>query len=274
MSLVHLSDRIVAWISLHGSIGAGKSTLLGHLVQELERRGLLAHRPNAHSDGRALFVVLPEPVDQWDEKKYRPPSLKLSDAMSQSGSPTTDDVEEPAALVSMLDLFYSDSEQHALVFQMMAFTSRLNALAAVQEALPAGQGPIVLLSERDFYDDRDVFFRTLYEAGKVKPWEWDAYNGLFDCTAGQLLDRVTAMVHVPTQPELCQSRAIQRGRTGEQAIPLQYLETLEQAHRRMLQDFKGHVYVMDEFHRKLEESEMRQSASNLLDHLLETVSVQ
>lgn len=236
------------WISLQGSIGAGKSTLLKLLRDELIERRLLATRLDAWGDGRPLFVIVDEPVDEWNVKKYGP-----------DGSH------------SILELFYSDQKEYAFVFQVEAFTSRLNNLTRALANLPVRQSkpPIHLVSERSLRTDA-LFFRNLWLAGQVKPVEYDTYQRFFDKIAAPLLKRETVMIHVPTKPQECHRRIAKRARDGESAgVTLEYLETLEQAHLDMVSDFTGQVFTMNEFHQDLRESQMQYCARQLLNDLID-----
>jgi deoxyadenosine/deoxycytidine kinase len=308
--------NIHQWISLQGNIGAGKSTLLKLVKQELIERRLLATQPDAWDDGRPLFVVLEEPVNEWDVKKYFHPKrerllafgvvltiallaflvLSLVLAVATGSHPTGLSILSGLlvawllfasfvagcwcyrgvcsfpggnAILSILELFYNDPSQYAFVFQVEAFTSRLNNLVNVllQLVTRKSNPPICIVSERSLSTDA-LFFRNLWQSGQVQQVEYDTYQRFFACIAGPLLKRETVMVHIPTLPKECHRRIAQRARDGENNVSLEYLETIEDAHQQMLHKFTGRLFTLHEFHQDMPSELMQQSAKKLVDEVI------
>ena len=92
-------------VSVEGNIGSGKSTFLKFVANEC-----------ANTKG---IVILPEPVDKWEELK------------DQNGS-------------SIIELFYRDKDKYAFPFQMMAYISRLALLREAVDKLSAAGGGVIV----------------------------------------------------------------------------------------------------------------------------------
>ena len=162
-------------VSLEGNIGAGKSTLL----LELATLGL--------PEG---WVILEEPVDLWDTFR------------DEDGK-------------TMLEKFYADPHKYAFAFQIMAYTTRLNALQRlIEEQNPAG-----ILCERSLMADHQVFAKMLRDDGCLEKVMYDIYVAQA-ATPHKQLD---AVIYLDVDVETCFSRIAKRGRQGEDAASREYL---------------------------------------------------
>jgi deoxyadenosine/deoxycytidine kinase len=195
-------------ISLEGNIGAGKSTLLSKLRK-------------AHPE----WIAIDEPVETWS---------KIRNGNNES----------------ILEVFYKDRKRWAYTFQNCALLTRFqNIETAVNTSrknyyqkfdqtptnpqqqslsLLANQiDPIqVFLTERCLDTDYHVFTKMLLAEGSIDSLEIELYERLLD----QLKLNATslsAIVHINTTPLICAERIKRRGRTGEEAINLDYLRSLD-----------------------------------------------
>lgn len=218
-------DRIFSYSSLQGSIGAGKSTLLERLRHWVQAEGRDAQW-GGHTvlDGRDLFLFVDEPVDEWKDPKY--------------GTGRWGDTEEE--MHSMIDTFYSDMEKYGLMFQINAFTTRLQRLvyeiSRIRTDIPP-ETRIHLISERSLRTDR-VFFRNLYEDRLVTNTEWKMYNDLYHIVTRNVIPHEKTIFYLNTTPGKCDRRIRERNRHGESDIPLSYLTSLDRHHKLMLEAFR------------------------------------
>jgi deoxyadenosine/deoxycytidine kinase len=185
-------------VSVEGDIGAGKSTLIEKLKKD---------HPDWH------FVD--EPVGTWQ-------SLKTEDGKN------------------LLELFYNDKERYSYTFQNCALLSRaLNIKKEIdswkQRCLlnPEEALSNVFVTERCLETDYYVFAKMLYDDGCMNLVEWDLYKMWYNYVKEQSYP-LTGIIYVSTPPEICQERIHQRGRKGEDAIPIEYLNNLDKYQKQWL----------------------------------------
>jgi len=127
---------------------------------------------------------------------------------------------------NLLDLFYKDAHQWAFTFQLAAFTTRAKTWT---EVLALTDHRNVVL-ERSIYCDRYVFAKNCYQTGLMSKTEWQLYSELWDWLQKNWCAEPDKIVYLRTPAEVCHERIIQRGRTEEATIPLEYLKDLEILH--------------------------------------------
>jgi deoxycitidine kinase len=214
-------------VSIEGNIGAGKSTLLS---------SLRAENPS--------WVFIEEPVGVWGQ-------LKNEDG------------------VGLLELFYSDRKRWSYTFQNCALLTRFQNIEAaiaekqandvadavarfkaatstsstvsdqtIQSFLPTKQ---VYVTERCLDTDYEVFTTMLRAEGSIDKLEWDLYMRWF----AQLklsATKLSGIVWMDTPPYVCADRIRARGRSGEESIPLEYLDKLDECQRKwILREDAPHV---------------------------------
>jgi len=148
-------------------------------------------------------VFLKEPVDDWE-------SIKDSEGRT------------------MLQKFYANQEKYSFAFQMMAYISRLALLKETIKERPDA----IIISERSLYTDKMVFAKMLHESGMIEDVNFQIYMKWFDNFAEDCA--LHKVVYVRTDPEICYSRIAKRSRSGEECIPLAYLEECHKYHEVML----------------------------------------
>lgn len=174
-------------VSIEGNIGAGKTTLLSKLRK-------------SHPE----WIAIDEPVDTWSKIK--------------------NDNDE-----SILEVFYKDRKRWSYTFQNCALLTRYqNIESAVKEAKERSidGGVQVFLTERCLDTDYHVFTKMLKAEGSIDSLELELYERLLvqlKSTATPL----SAIVHVNSSPSLCAQRIRMRGRNGEEAITMDYLNSLD-----------------------------------------------
>lgn len=205
-------------ISIEGNIGAGKSTLL-----------------DALRESNPDWVFIDEPVGVWS-------------AFRNEGGE------------NMLEVFYRDRKRWSYTFQNCALLTRFQnietAIGAhneklIQQETESATSALefggrnnrnpdigsflgndkklkrqIFITERCLDTDYQVFTKMLRAEGSIDKLEYDLYERWFT----QLKISATplsAIIHVDTTPEICAQRIVKRGRDGEEAIPLEYLQALD-----------------------------------------------
>lgn len=171
-------------------------------------------------------LFLREPVDEWE-------SIKDAEG------------------TSMLQKFYADQEKYSFPFQMMAYISRL---ALLKEAIKNHPGAIII-TERSLYTDKFVFAKMLYDMKKIEDVSYQIYMKWFDTFAQEC--PIHRCVYVKTDPDVCYRRIIKRSRTGEEAIPLEYLKSCDEYHKSMI------FQILPMFERKTEDVVVLDGNSNI-----------
>ena len=152
------------------------------------------------------IIFLKEPVDDWEQ---------IKDAEGKT----------------MLEKFYADQERYSFSFQMMAYISRL---ALLKSAIKQNPGAIIV-TERSLYTDKFVFAKMLYDTGKIEDVNYQIYSKWFDTFADEC--PIHQVIYVNTNPEICHNRITKRSRTGEDSIPLDYLQLCHTYHDDMIYKF-------------------------------------
>lgn len=133
---------------------------------------------------------------------------------------------------SLLELFYEDKRRWAYTFQNCAVLTRLrSAWSALGAAEAAGKRVIIM--ERSVLTDRFVFAEMLRASGDIDALEWDMYMKWYDTFIETM--PIRGIIYLSTDVATSAARCRARGRPGEEAIPLSYLEALDAQHDQWLQ---------------------------------------
>jgi deoxyadenosine/deoxycytidine kinase len=170
-------------LSIEGNIGAGKTTLLRHLKSVFS---------NQNVDNMVVFME--EPVDLWES------------------------VRDAETGETILSKFYRDKEKYAFAFQIMAYTSRLEAFKRTVQENP---GCKVIVCERSLEADRHIFAKMLRDEGAIDSVSYQVYEMLFKNTSWEF--EVDLAVYLDADPAKCIERIERRARQGESVIPIEYL---------------------------------------------------
>jgi deoxyadenosine/deoxycytidine kinase len=182
--------------TIEGNIGSGKSTLFEHL--------------KIYYQDNSSVVFLDEPVKEWDS---------ICDA---SGT-------------TILQKFYQDQTKYAFSFQMVAYISRLSILNKVitEHTNSKCETDLIILTERCLYTDRFVFAQMLFDQGKMEQINYLIYLKWFDQFISSA--HITGVIYLFVDPAICSERIRKRSRTGEDNIPLEYLQVCDQYHKSYLE---------------------------------------
>ena len=148
-------------------------------------------------------IILDEPVNIWDTIR------------DENGT-------------TMLSNFYSNPKEYAFPFQIMALHSRYSTL---KKAMIENKNKIII-SERTLFTDKYVFAQMLHKQGNISDINFKVYLQCFNELSNDY--PVKHIIYVRANPELCQERIQSRSRTGEETIPLEYLQDCHNHHEEYL----------------------------------------
>lgn len=171
-------------------------------------------------------LLLKEPVDEW---------LEVKDSAGKN----------------ILEHYYSDPKKYAFVFQTVAFNTRLLNLKKAMES-----GYKTIICERSLQSDANIFAKMLFEDDTMDEISYRAYQSLY--SSGIQTYSLDKVFYVDVSPEVCKERIQMRGRSGEESIRLEYLESCDKYHRDWLES-SGLEYPVIKY----------TSLSNLLSLILE-----
>ena len=149
------------------------------------------------------IVFLKEPVDEWET---------ITD---ENGT-------------TILEKFYENPLKYGFSFQIMAYISRLDVIRKEIKKNPNA----IFISERSLFTDKLVFAKMLFDSGNIELVNYKIYLKWFDTFADDF--PVSKVIYVNTDPEMCHQRIVKRSRTGENNIPLEYLQNCHKYHTNML----------------------------------------
>jgi deoxyadenosine/deoxycytidine kinase len=129
---------------------------------------------------------------------------------------------------TILEKFYADQDKYAFPFQMMAYISRL---AILKETIEKNPGAIII-TERCTDTDKNVFAQMMFDSGKMEDINFAIYLKWYDCFLKEV--PVKGHIYVKTDPTTCDTRIKMRSRTGEDGIPLEYLDKCHDYHENWL----------------------------------------
>jgi deoxyadenosine/deoxycytidine kinase len=140
-----------------------------------------------------------------------------------------------AAGKNLLELFYEDKKRWAYTFQNCAILTRLkNIQEAVQRLDRSVKGPHIILTERSVLTDKYVFAEMLRDAGDMDPLEWELYDTWFSIFSKQ--HPVHGIIYLSTSSATSKDRIQIRNRQGEDRIHLDYLDALDQQHKKWIEN--------------------------------------
>ncbi len=117
--------------------------------------------------------------------------------------------------------FYQDMGRWSFPLQVYFLNHRFNTHRLI-ETLPASS-----IQDRSIYEDANIFARSLFDQGKLDQRDYENYRQLYSSMI-QFLNPPTLMIFLRRSVPKLQERIKQRGRDYEQAIPVEYLTSLNE----------------------------------------------
>ncbi len=126
--------------------------------------------------------------------------------------------------------FYKNMERFAYSFQSFAFLSRVRLLQEVDQ-----EADFVFI-ERSIWSDKMIFAKNCFEQGIMTEIEWNLYNEWFSWMEKLSTPKEMTFLYLRTSPEVTKGRMIQRQRTEELGVTLEYLTQISEKHREWLEN--------------------------------------
>lgn len=191
-------------IYIEGNIGAGKTTFLSLLNKYME---------TIDTKLKCKSSLIYEPVNEW---------INTRDSDGKN----------------ILQKFYDDQPRWAFTFQMNSFISRVDKIMdKMSNDYRDDNGEKmknILFVERSIYTDRYCFAENCYESGNMTKMEYDIYCKWNEWLGKEFSVRPTMYIYLKANPNVCNERIIERSRSEENNIPLEYLKTLHDKHETWL----------------------------------------
>ena len=183
-------------ISIEGNIGSGKTTILNHFESFIKNEENGCNKEN--------YVFVREPVNIWQS---------IKDKNNKN----------------ILEKFYDNPVKYSFAFQVMAYATRTAKLA---EAIAQNPKCKYVICERSLEADNMVFAKMLKNENKMEDVEYEIYEYFYRTRKENM--SVDAVVYVDAEPSVSLERIIQRDRTGETKIELNYLKKCKEYHDKWL----------------------------------------
>lgn len=149
-------------------------------------------------------IFLTEPVDIWE-------SVKDKDNKN------------------ILERFYEDNKKYAFPFQIMAYVTRLNLITKTISENPDCK---LIITERSLDADKNVFAKMLYDDGCIDDINYNIYLQFYNSYKTKY--NTDGVIFLNADASVCSDRINKRNRSGEQGVPLEYLQKCEQYHTNWL----------------------------------------
>ncbi len=145
--------------------------------------------------------------------------------------------------VSIFDHYYRDKSKYSYVFQTYVLMSRISTLMKMKQE----HQNTILLCERSFMTDYEVFAKSLYESGDMNDIEWNVYNKWHTYVRTIFKEESSGTVYLRASPEVCIKRVQVRSRQSEDLIMYEYIANLHKKHEEWLMrlDDKKEVLVLN-----------------------------
>lgn len=139
---------------------------------------------------------------------------------------------EDSKHTNILQHYYQDQQKFGFAFQINALLSRVKK---VEEQIKKSKKSVHFV-ERSIFTDKNVFLEANYQTGNITEIEYVIYHQWFDWILSNFKHDPSGIVYLNTSASICHNRINQRNRTGEESIPIDYLEMLEKYHHQWLKN--------------------------------------
>ena len=102
----------------------------------------------------------------------------------------------------------------------------------------------LLFVERSIYTDKNCFAENCYESGKMSKLEYDVYCKWNNWLSDEFDVRPDAYIYLRCYPNVNYDRIEKRNRSGEENIPIEYLQTLHDKHDKWMAKEKEKIPVL------------------------------
>ncbi|MEX0940259.1 MAG: deoxynucleoside kinase [Candidatus Babeliales bacterium] len=135
---------------------------------------------------------------------------------------------------SLLANFYKNPQRWAFSIETFTMICRMREHQKDQNNLEPN-----FIVERSIYSGHYCFALNGYKNGALSNLEWEIYNSLFNLLIPGKCKLPKGFIYLRTNPETVYQRIQKRNRSGENIIPLTYLEQIHQHHEAFLIEKKN-----------------------------------
>ncbi|XP_053378959.1 deoxycytidine kinase-like [Mercenaria mercenaria] len=128
--------------------------------------------------------------------------------------------------------------KYGFPFQMITLTSQLNILTSLPTA-----GHQVVIVERSYLSNRNVFARALRDKRKINDTEWACYDFMLNKLLPKNFE-YSGFIYLNTSPQKCFERMYLRNRREERNVSFKYIRRLHDYHNEWLMN-RNDVLVLD-----------------------------
>lgn len=141
--------------------------------------------------------------------------------------------------VNMLTKFYEDQDKYAFSFQVMAFATRLLKMKNEMKRKPNAK---IIICERSLEADYNIFAKMLHDDGKIETINYNVYLQFYELYKDEFPTK--GLIYINASPETCQTRINTRNRSGEESIPIEYLQKCHKYHEKWISNYERKENLM------------------------------
>lgn len=237
-----LTTPHIVIVSVEAAIGTGKSSLLRMLkkrIGEMKMHG--QDDKKLGSNWKWIFVQ--EPVEMWqDVRRFHSDKEEAEAEANKDGADTktTATAVEDTTIPSqdefnLLGKFYNNPPEYAFKLQSWAVLSRIETVARTVDQIKKefveenDTRPVLLVLERSWTSDRNIFALNHRDTGLMKPYEWVMYDQMFNF-AHRNSPVIDGHIYLDCDVETCMKRLKKRDRSEESSVSADYQQGLIQRH--------------------------------------------
>ena len=134
--------------------------------------------------------------------------------------------------------FYVDMERWSFNLQVYFLNKRF------KEVVEISKSEDTIIQDRTIFEDACIFAPNLHGMGMTSDRDFANYSDLFDLMIS-LVDLPDLMIYIRTSVPTLVSHIEKRGRDFEKTIRIDYLTGLNKRYESWINDYKGHLIIID-----------------------------
>ena len=134
--------------------------------------------------------------------------------------------------------FYVDMERWSFNLQVYFLNKRF------KEVVEISKSEDTIIQDRTIFEDACIFAPNLHGMGMMSDRDFANYSDLFDLMIS-LVDLPDLMIYIRTSVPTLVSHIEKRGRDFEKTIRIDYLTGLNKRYESWINDYKGHLIIID-----------------------------
>jgi deoxyadenosine/deoxycytidine kinase len=142
----------------------------------------------------------------------------------------------------LLQKYYTNMGKYAYDFQSEVLKSRVEQYNTINKI--SAKNKDVFLFERSLQSNKDCFANRLYKKGLITYTQWEDYLFYYNSAKYNIDKNIHQIdmkpkngiiyIYIYTPPKICLERIKSRGRISESGIELEFLEEIDEYHKKML----------------------------------------